>query len=234
VSTTDAKHNRELRVKARFGRRLGGALLVLSGEPQSQRAWARGAQGERELGKVLDSIPGVRVLHDRRVPGTRANIDHIVVASAGVFVIDAKVYKGTIRIRDVGGLFRKEERLYVGSRDCSHLADALAHQVQAVRTALRSLEPVVPITPVLCFVRGEWPLLRPPTEFRGVRLEGTRSIQRLVATPGTLPSSAIADLASAILTRMASHDSEAFRYVDEARSFRRISVTSWRWLAGRA
>jgi hypothetical protein len=38
-----------------------------------------------------------------------------------------------------------------------------------------------PITPVLCFVDGEWPLLTPPRSFAGVRLEGTRSIRKLIA-----------------------------------------------------
>jgi hypothetical protein len=37
-----------------------------------------------------------------------------------------------------------------------------------------------PITPVLCFVDGEWPLLTPPRSFAGVRLEGTRSIRKLI------------------------------------------------------
>ena len=171
---------REARVKVRFGRRLGGAFLALSDEPSSQRAWARGAQGERELAKILETIPGICVLQDRRVPGTRANIDHIVIAPAGVFVVDAKLYAGEIRIRDVGGFLKRDERLFVGRQYCSALADKVVWQVEVVARALGSEDGPVPITPVLCFVRGEWPLFRPPTVFRGVRLEGTRSIKSLV------------------------------------------------------
>jgi len=33
---------------------------------------------------------------------------------------------------------------------------------------------------VLCFVDGDWPLFRPPSSFRGVRLEGSRSIRSLL------------------------------------------------------
>lgn len=63
------------------------------------------------------------------------------------------------------------------------MADKMGWQVDAVRTALTAagLEP--PITPVLCFLRAEWPLLRPPDSFRGVRLESYRSIKRLVSRP---------------------------------------------------
>lgn len=65
-------------------------------------------------------MDGIRVLHDRRVPGTRGNIDHLVVAPAGIFVVDAKRYDGLIRVRDVGGLFKTNERLYVGRRALAH------------------------------------------------------------------------------------------------------------------
>ncbi len=175
---------RETRTKDRYGKRLRGVILALTDEPPLTRAWALGARGERELAQALESVEGIHVLHDRRVPGTRGNIDHLVVAPAGVFVVDAKRYKGLIRIRDVGGLFKTDERLYVGRRDCSKLADDMGWQVQAVDRALRVIpvEPSPPITPVLGFVDGDWPVLRPPSSFRGVRLESERSIRKLVTS----------------------------------------------------
>jgi hypothetical protein len=187
---------REARVKGRFGGRLGGVILALSDDPQSTRAWARGSEGEEELANALAGVEGIRVLHDRRVPGTRGNIDHIVVAPGGVFVVDAKRYEGTIRVRDVGGLLKRDERLYVGRRDCSRLAENMQWQVHAVESALESLLPnPLPVTPVLCFVRGEWPLLFPPDSYRGVRLEGTRSIKKLVVREHALDDAAIDSLA---------------------------------------
>jgi ssDNA-binding Zn-finger/Zn-ribbon topoisomerase 1 len=171
---------REERVKGRFGRRIGGAILAITDEPAPTRAWARGAEGERELANALAGIAGVQLLHDRRVPGTRGNIDHLVVGPAGIFVVDAKLYEGLIRVRDVGGLFRRDERLYVGRRDCSKLAHSMAWQVNAVQSAIVSVEPVPPVTPVLCFVRGEWPLFGAPDAYAGVRLEGTKSLRKLV------------------------------------------------------
>ncbi len=171
---------REAAVKERWGNRIGGVVLALTDEPQSTRAWAAGARGEE---KLAEALAGFTVLHDRRVPGTRGNIDHIVVAPAGVFVVDAKHFEGRIEIRNHGWFLRPDERLHVGRRDCSALADNLGWQVAAVENALLAagVEPLPPITPVLCFVDGDWPLISPPDVFRGVRLEGPRSLRRRLA-----------------------------------------------------
>lgn len=177
------KSVRDARVRARLGDVLGGVVLAISDEPQTTRAWARGSAGERRLSDALKDVPDLKILNDRRVPGTKGNIDHILVAPVGVFVVDAKYYKGLIQVRDVGGLFKTDKRLYVGSRDCSRLAESMGWQVVAVRRALLAarVDPIPPVTPVLCFVDGEWPLLFSPDEFNGVRLEGMRSLKKLTA-----------------------------------------------------
>src|SRR5260370_8573716 len=108
----------------------------MTDEPQSTRAWAPGASGEAKLAETLAAMPNLRVLNDRRVPGTRGNIDHLVIAPAGVFVVDAKNYRGMIEVRDVGGLFKIDKRLFVGRRDCSKLADNMGCQVESVLQAL--------------------------------------------------------------------------------------------------
>jgi hypothetical protein len=188
------KAAREARVKGRVGNLLGGVILALTDEPQSTRAWERGATGEQKLANALETVDGLRVLHDRRVPRTRGNIDHVVIASAGVFVVDAKHYRGLIQIRDRGGLFTSDERLFVGTRDCSHLAENMAWQVEAVRAALHCPDGKfahVPVAPVLCFVDGEWPLLFPPSAYKDVHLEGTQSITRLVTRVAVLDQPAI-------------------------------------------
>lgn len=49
-------------------------------EPQHVAAWKAGADGERRVGERLDrwaQASGGFVLHDRRIPGSKANIDHI-------------------------------------------------------------------------------------------------------------------------------------------------------------
>jgi Nuclease-related domain len=177
---------RQDRVKSRLGDILGGVVLAITEDPQSTRSWERGSIGEQKLAEALAGVRDIMLLHDRRVPRTRANIDHIVVAPAGVFVVDAKFYKGKIQIRDIGGWFKTDNRLYVGSRDCSHLAENMGWQVEAVQRALTAagFQPLPPITPVICFIDGDWPLIFPPEEYKGVRLEGMRSIKKqLAGTP---------------------------------------------------
>lgn len=66
----------------------------------SGSTWARGAAGERLTRRIL--IPLVWrglgrwvVLHDRQVPGSRANLDHIVLGPAGALLIDTKTWSST-------------------------------------------------------------------------------------------------------------------------------------------
>ena len=174
---------REAAITERWGTGLVSKVVrAVSLEPQSTRAWAIGAAGEEKLAAELDKVAGLRMLHDRRVPGTRGNIDHIVIAPAGVFVVDAKNNQGRIEIRDRGSFFRTDYRLTVAGRDCSAMADKMGWQVDAVRSALEAhgIDPMPPITPVLCFLNVEWPLFGAPESFRGVRLESHRSIKRLM------------------------------------------------------
>jgi len=153
-----------------------------------------GALGEEKLARELAEVPGLQALNDRRVRGTRRNIDHIVIAPAGVFVIDAKNDKGMVDIRNRGWLFRPAYRLTVGGRDCSSMADNMAWQVEAVAAVLDGANPMPPITPVLCFLEADWPLFGAPDKFRGVRLEGPRSIKRLVTAEAILEPAQVAEL----------------------------------------
>jgi hypothetical protein len=70
-------------------------------------AWARGAAGERHLARLLAPLEahGWTVLHDLRVPRSTANIDHLVIGPPGVFVIDAKHYRGPLYVSYDGGLW---------------------------------------------------------------------------------------------------------------------------------
>jgi hypothetical protein len=178
------KAAREERAKLFLGKTLGSIAVAASAEDPATVAWKRGAIGESKLAAALAEVPQVRALHDRRVRGTRGNIDHIVVGPTGVFVIDAKLYRGVIRVRDRGTLFKTDERLYVGSRDCSRLAENMAWQVAAIKAVLASVGVAyssVPVQPVLCFVDSEWAFFT-PSSYKGVRLEGLRSIKKLLTS----------------------------------------------------
>jgi hypothetical protein len=81
---------------------LAAAALVgwrLRFRPSTQaRAWRRGARGERQTARLLDRLghDGSRVFHDLAMPGSPANIDHLVVGPSGVFVIDSKQWTGSV------------------------------------------------------------------------------------------------------------------------------------------
>ncbi|WP_454151679.1 nuclease-related domain-containing protein [Microbacterium lacticum] len=116
--------------------------------------------GEEFLAKRLADLPDTfRVMHDRRIRGTRANIDHIAIGPSGVWVIDAKRYKDKRpEVRVEGGIFRSRvESLRVGGRDQTKLVNGVTPQVQRVREALA--DDTIPIAGVLCFLEADWPLL---------------------------------------------------------------------------
>jgi hypothetical protein len=101
----ERRHEKDdARRRARFGP-LAPLVRVLAGPKASTEAWARGAEGEEHVGHLLDHFVGSNgvVLHDRRVPGRRLNLDHLVVVASGVWVIDTKHYHGHLARRRVGG-----------------------------------------------------------------------------------------------------------------------------------
>ncbi len=168
----------EARIRARWGR-LGGLAVVLSGERQSTKAWARGAVGEERLGAQLDALASddIAVLHDRRIAGTRANIDHLVVARVGIWVIDAKRYKGRPTLNVGGGILRpRSEKVMVGRRDCTELVDGVLGQVDLVRAVAGD----VPVTGVLCFVEAGWPPLGGAFTSRGIHLLWPKRLARML------------------------------------------------------
>jgi hypothetical protein len=178
------KAKREAGVRARHPR-LGGLILAVTNEPQSTRAWERGAVGEERLGTRLDTLTGqgTAVLHDRRIPGSRANIDHIAVTANGVWVIDAKRYQGRPTLRVEGGIPRpRVERLLVGTRDCTKLVDGALRQVDLVRAALEHQD--IPVAGALCFLDADWPLIGGAFTTRGIQvLWPNRLAELLTGTP---------------------------------------------------
>ena len=174
---------RQRRVRARWGDRLGGLVLGASSVPQPVRAWKVGADGETQVGAVLDAIPGCWTLHDRRHTGGGGNIDHIVVSAAGVFVVETKHYAGAIRLKVRGSLRRPETRLFVGGRDHSDRIVKALEQADAVRHALvdAAVAPLPSVIPVACFVTNGLQLLA-PREYRGVRITRSGSLKRLLTS----------------------------------------------------
>lgn len=191
------KANREKRIRAKH-RKLGGVLIALTDDPTSTKVWQRGAGGERLLATRLDPLrdEGMVVLHDRRIPNSRANIDHIVVAPSGVWVIDAKRYSGEVTQRDVGGIFRTDLRLYVGSRDQSKLVAGMQKQVDAVRSVVGD---AADVRPALAFVEAQWKLFKKPLRFGELIVVWPAKLVELIRAPGPLSLRAIEDVGSRLV-----------------------------------
>ncbi|GAA1098250.1 hypothetical protein GCM10009668_14590 [Nocardioides dubius] len=183
------KAKREKRIRAKHPK-LGGLILAMSDDPQSTKAWNTGAIGEEQLGRRLDELASdsVRVLHDRRIPGTRANIDHIAITPTGIYVIDAKRYvnqRPALRIE--GGILRpRVATLMVGGRDRTKLVDGVLSQVEIVRDIVGD---AVPVTGVLCFIDADWPLLGGAFTIRGMEVLWPKKLYPLLVASGDLPDS---------------------------------------------
>jgi hypothetical protein len=172
-----AKDEEKLREK--WGR-LGGLAVTLSDERRPTQAWDRGAIGEERLGARLNAVAGadLAVLHDRRIPGSKANIDHIAITPSGIWVVDAKRYKGRPELKIEGGILRPRiEKLLVGRRDRTNLVDGVHKQVDVMRDLVGD----VPVAGALCFVEADWPLIGGLFSTRGVHVLWPKRLTKVLA-----------------------------------------------------
>ncbi len=135
-----------------------GASARRDGERRDEDSYLVGGSGEELVGRRLDALRfrGVLALHDRKRLRSSANIDHIAIAPAGVFVIDAKRYAGPVRREHDRVNSRPVTKLRVDRRNCSQLLGKVRKQVVDVGRVLIGAGFDVPIRPVLCFVDADW------------------------------------------------------------------------------
>jgi hypothetical protein len=153
-----------------------------------ERAWATGAEGEQKLAEALSRrCPHVLLLHDRRMPASRANIDHLAFAPSGVYVIDAKRCKGKIAVETP---LLGAPRLCIAGRDRTSLIDGLERQVEVVTSLLGELDSDVKVHGCLCFIAPEGPFgdvglpLMRTLRIRGIPLYYTRRLTRQLHKDG--------------------------------------------------
>lgn len=68
--------------------------------------WTRGAEAEKQTAAMLRGLPkGWHVFHDRQLPGSRANLDHVLVPpnGAAVVVLDTKQWHAAWQTRLTAG-----------------------------------------------------------------------------------------------------------------------------------
>jgi len=158
--------------------------------------YLKGAQGEYLMGGYLahELVPGARVLTDRHVPGdSEANIDHVVVASSGVWVIDSKKWAGEIRYRSPKFPSTDPRRyLSIGGQDRTAaiakiyrlvipVAQVVGDRTVSVHPAMVFIEAIWGFPEGLHFKRGKGPY-----EHDGVFISGGHGIITKINEPGPL------------------------------------------------
>lgn len=185
----------------------GWALLVMAvmlplntllTVPNHITAWATGADGEARTARFLEPLrsAGFRVLHDRRVPGGRANIDHIVIGPPGVFVVETKSFGGPLTIRG--------NEVYVAGRRKTAMIEEAKREALAVQVALAmELETVgLPVVPIICVHCASLPWLG--SRVGGVRIvSGKELVKRLRKAEPRIDPQTVQWLAQAALEALA-------------------------------
>jgi hypothetical protein len=160
-----------------------GAMLL----PGTTTAWETGALGEERTGQILRPLEGegFRVIHDRLIPGSRANIDHIVVGPPGVFVVETKNYAGRLRVR-------RGEVSVSGRRKIGIVAQA-KREAAVVAVVVSP----VPVTPLICVHRADLGWFK--VEADRVRIVSPREMVKLLRkAPVQLAPNQVAWLADRI------------------------------------
>ncbi|MGO9499201.1 MAG: nuclease-related domain-containing protein [Solirubrobacteraceae bacterium] len=195
------RRNREHRTREAHPH-IGGLLLALNDAPQHESAFEQGALAERAVADSLATRTDsdrVITLHNRRMPGSFGDIDHVAVAPTGVWVIDTKDWQGRVGInRPLFGT----RRLLIRGRECTRLIDGLERQIAAVRAALdRGGDHQIPLQGALCFTKADLPFLRTQT-FRGHLLLYRKALAKRLNADGPLSPATIEHVARKLATRL--------------------------------
>jgi Nuclease-related domain len=178
----------------RLGLVLGGLAAMVAGlglrfrpSPDAS-AWRRGAAGERRTARLLGPLErhGWAVLHDLAVPGSRANIDHLVIGPGGVFVIDSKQYRGRLQLDPSRRLWHGRYPLAPTLRAVSFEADQAAQVLP---------DPGVAVVPIVAVHGAQVPWGKVVMD--GIPVVPARRLPNILsALPAVLGPERVADLSN--------------------------------------
>jgi hypothetical protein len=194
-----ARERRARKAFAHIGLGAIGVGMARLTEPDHQKAWARGTRGEQLVAQRLEALladTDVLLLHDRRLPRSRTNIDHLAIGPGGVTVIDTKNYTGKIRTETRGGLLHpRTEHLLISGRDHTKLIDSARRQVAAIATILERAGQPVDVRGALCMANADGlPLLAHPV-VSDIAVDGPKRIAKLARRNGALTPQLVHHLA---------------------------------------
>lgn len=193
-----------LLIGALFGAPVLGSVLALAGALAGavwQRGrgdaarWRMGATGERRTGRHLNLLRlhrGWRVLHDRQLPGTRANVDHLVITPDGTVInVDAKVRTGRVKYNP------RRNYLQIGRTSGYQLVDSTVFETERLAETLQAhLGRPVPVRAALAVHRAQLPTWREIT-LKGVRVLPARAVRGWLLAQAGRPTPAGQEIAAA-------------------------------------
>ncbi|UDY35326.1 nuclease-related domain-containing protein [Dermatobacter hominis] len=174
----------------------------------------------RQLRSIVADLTDRRatVLDDVELPSCRTDVDHVVVAPNGVWIVDVMACTGSVELREVGGFFRTEHRLHVDGRDRTTALDTLVWQRAAVDELLGRELPTAAGTPVhtaLVLLDGDRDVPDAPLQVDDHRVCSRSDLGELVAGPGPLSVDAVAAIVEVLRAEQGGRD--AIDLTDRAR-----------------
>ena len=138
-------------------------VLFMRWSARRLRSFIKGAEGEETVARILSFLPsGHTVFNDVYFGGGSPDLDHIVIAPSGVFVIETKTWSGDITFENgqvfCDGKSPSRPPLKQVKEAAAHLADLMTE----------TNCPEAPIVPVLRFVGSQ--LENGPANIGGVRI----------------------------------------------------------------
>lgn len=174
-------------------------LARLMGNHTDERAWRKGANGERVAAWWLGRLPeGWHLFNDIPVGERGANIDHVIVGPAGVFTVNAKNLTG---------------KVWVGPRTLlhnGHRTDYLQKASAETRRASRMLSAAVgrsiEVRGVVAFIADDWTIKQQPVD---VYVDTPRGVRRwLLDQPTSLAPRDVIDIAGVVARPATWHESK--------------------------
>ncbi|RDV46730.1 NERD domain-containing protein [Leifsonia sp. ku-ls] len=154
---------------------------------EEAQPWFSGALGEREVGAALGRLPsGWAVFHAVPVGSGEADVDHLVVGPAGVFVINTKRHPGaSLAIYERAVLVNGTKQPYLRNSDL---------EASRVRGLLLRAGVDAPVQPVIAVVGAKQVRIYHPPR-RAAVLRAETLVRWLVRRPAVLDADTVAQAA---------------------------------------
>lgn len=139
---------------------------------RQRNSWADGAAGEESTARLLAPLErrGYVVLHDRAIPGSRANLDHLVIGVFGAAYVDTKNWQSKKSKLKVEG-----STLRYGRYDQSEALRRVAWEAEQAARALGC-----EVRPFVAVHGAKIPGPRSRIEIQGVTIVAAKKLPRLL------------------------------------------------------